>query len=47
MPVHAPTPGEDKLMMAVRWKYCRASTAVKRVKIECERRGLIEGRSVA
>jgi hypothetical protein len=36
------TDAKHEATYAVRWKYCKASTALSRVKNECIRRGLIE-----
>ena len=41
-PDHGQTDEEHARTMEVRWKYARASKALERVKIECERRGLVE-----
>ena len=46
MPQRALTKAEDATVMAVRWKYAKASTALRRVKAECLRRGLTDDRSV-
>jgi hypothetical protein len=47
MPQRALSKAEDAAVMAVRWKYAKASTALRRVKAECLRRGLTDGRSAA
>jgi hypothetical protein len=33
----------EKAVTAVRWEFCEASTALERVKAECQRRGLVSG----
>jgi hypothetical protein len=38
---------DEAAVMAVRWKFCEASTALERVKAECIRRGLVDGRRAA
>jgi hypothetical protein len=45
VPDRALTKAERTAVTAVRWKYAKASAALKRVKDECIRRGLIDGRT--
>ncbi len=45
VPDRALTKAEQTAVTAVRWKYAKASAALKRVKDECIRRGLIDGRT--
>jgi hypothetical protein len=47
MPQRALSKVEDAAVMAVRWKYAKASAALRRVKAECLRRGLTDGKRVA
>lgn len=42
MPQRRETKAEQAAVLAVRWKYCRASTALDRVVKECLRRELVE-----
>jgi hypothetical protein len=42
MPERARTDEEHERTLAIRWKWCRASKALERVKAECERRGMVE-----
>jgi hypothetical protein len=44
VPDRALTKAEQTAVTAVRWKYAKASAALKRVKDECIRRGLIDGK---
>ena len=41
MPERRQTDEENNRAIAVRWKYVRASTALKRVKDECLKRGML------
>lgn len=45
MPGRALTKAEQAAVTAVRWKYAKASAALRRIKDECIRRGLISGRA--
>jgi hypothetical protein len=47
IPDRALTKAEDAAVMAVRWKYAKASTALARVCAECVRRGLVNDRRSA
>jgi hypothetical protein len=47
MPDRALTKAEQAAVTAVRWKYVKASTALIRLKAECVRRGLDDGRRAA
>jgi hypothetical protein len=40
LPERPRTPAEEQAVMAVRWKFVEASTALARVRAECLRRGL-------
>jgi hypothetical protein len=46
LPERHMTAAQEAAVMAVRWKFVEASSAVERVRAECQRRGLVERRAV-